>query len=77
MPVIHVYTAEGWLSERRKKLLIEKVTAAAVEAEGVPDTREMTYVLVHEVGDGGWGFRGRQLTKAMFEGLKPPEPKEP
>jgi phenylpyruvate tautomerase PptA (4-oxalocrotonate tautomerase family) len=74
MPVVHVYTAEGWLSPARKKLMIEKVTAAVVEAEGLPEVREMTYVLVQEVPDGGWGYRGKAWVKEEFEGRKPPEP---
>jgi phenylpyruvate tautomerase PptA (4-oxalocrotonate tautomerase family) len=50
MPVIHIYTAEGFLSPARKKLMIEKVTRAAVEAEGLPTTNR-TYVLIHDVPD--------------------------
>ena len=53
MPVVHVYTAENWLSAARKKLMIEKITEAVVEAEGLPRVREMTYVLIHDVTDGG------------------------
>lgn len=33
MPVVHIYTAEGWISPARKKLMIEKVTEAVVAAE--------------------------------------------
>ncbi len=75
MPVIHVYTAEGFLSPARKKLMIEKLTAAAVEAEGMP-TRERTYVLIAEVPDGGWGYQGRQETRRDFADLLPADPEE-
>lgn len=74
MPVVHIYTPEGWVSPARKKLMIEKVTAAVVEAEGVPAVREMTYVLVHEVADGGWGFQGRAIRRSDFAGHVPPDP---
>lgn len=67
MPVAHIYTAEGWLSPERKKLMIEKVTDAIVEAEGLPAVRELTYVLVSEVPDGGWGFKGRQQRRADYQ----------
>jgi 4-oxalocrotonate tautomerase family enzyme len=67
MPVVHVYTAEGWLSPRRKKLMIEKITDAVVEAEGIPSVREMTYVLIHDVPDGGWGFQGKVYVRDQFK----------
>ena len=73
MPVIHIYTAEGFLSPARKRLMIEKVTQAAVEAEGLPTTNR-TYVLVHDVADGGWGWQGEQVNRAEFEHLLPPDP---
>ena len=74
MPVVHIYVPEGWVSPKRKKLMIEKVTDAVVEAEGVPMTRDMTYVLVQEVGDGGWGFKGSQYD---IEKMKPYIPEDP
>jgi phenylpyruvate tautomerase PptA (4-oxalocrotonate tautomerase family) len=46
MPIIHVYSTEGWLSPERKKLMIDKITDAVVEAEGqeyqalIPPDRE-------------------------------------
>ena len=73
MPVIHIYTPEGFVSPARKKLMIENVTKAAVEAEGLPTT-DRTYVLVHEVPDGGWGWQGAPITAADFEPLLPPDP---
>jgi 4-oxalocrotonate tautomerase len=74
MPVVHVYVPEGWVSPKRKKIMIEKVTDAVVEAEGVPATREMTYVLVHEVQDGGWGFQGKTYVVDEFSRHIPGDP---
>jgi 4-oxalocrotonate tautomerase family enzyme len=71
MPVAHIYTAEGWLTPARKKLMIEKVTDALAEAEGLPAVKELTYVLIHEVQDGGWGYKGRQQRRADYESLAP------
>jgi phenylpyruvate tautomerase PptA (4-oxalocrotonate tautomerase family) len=76
MPVIHIYTPAGFVSPARKKLLVERVTAAAVESEGLPTT-DMTYVLVHDVPDAGWGWQGKVITQADFAALLPPDPEEP
>jgi phenylpyruvate tautomerase PptA (4-oxalocrotonate tautomerase family) len=73
MPVIHVYAPEGFVSPARKRLMIEKITAAAVEAEGLPTT-DRTYVLVHDVPDGGWGWQGEPIVRDDFEPLLPPDP---
>lgn len=73
MPVVHVYTAENWVSAKRKKLMIEKITDAVVEAEGHPSVREMTYVLIHDVPDGGWGFQGKVITENEFKDKIPPD----
>lgn len=73
MPVVHVYTAENWLSPERKKLMIEKITQAVVESEGLPEVREMTYVLIHDVADGGWGYGGTAYTEEQFKDRKPPD----
>lgn len=74
MPVVHIYVPEGWVSPKRKKIMAEKVTDAVVEAEGVPVTREMTYVLIHEVADGGWSFKGNIYNKEVLEKHIPPDP---
>ena len=44
-----------------------------MEAEGLPTT-DRTYVLVHEVADGGWGWQGAPITRADFDRLLPPDP---
>ena len=53
--------------------MIEKVTQAAVEAEGLP-TAGMTDVVVHDVADGGWGWQGAPITWAEFEPHLPADP---
>lgn len=77
MPVVHIFTEEGWVSPARKKLMIEKVTDAVVEAEGIPAVREMTYVLIHDVADGGWGFQGKIHKQDEFRKHLPSDPLEP
>ncbi len=73
MPVIHIYTPEGFVSPARKRRMIENVTKAAVEAEGLPTT-DRTYVLVHEVPDGGGGWQGAPITIEDFERHLPADP---
>ena len=56
-----------------KEIDDRKNTEAVVEAEGLPRVREMTYVLIHDVTDGGWGFGGNVFTEEQFKDSKPPE----
>jgi 4-oxalocrotonate tautomerase family enzyme len=61
MPLVHVTVPEGSLSDTRKQLMVEKITAATLEAEGLPDndrTRMLTWVIINEVKDGNWGAGG-------------------
>ena len=60
MPLIHVHVPQGSLTSDDKRVLIERVTRAAVEAEGVP-VDDMTWVLIHEIARDGWGERGKPL----------------
>jgi phenylpyruvate tautomerase PptA (4-oxalocrotonate tautomerase family) len=76
MPVAHIFTAEGWLTPARKKLMIKKVTDAIVEAESLPGVRDLTYVLIHDVADGGWGFAGTQRLRAGYQALAPRDPED-
>lgn len=76
MPVIHIYTPEGFLSPARKQLMVRRVTAAAVEAEGLPTT-DRTYVLLHEIPDGGWGWQGEVIDQSSFGHLLPADPVDP
>ena len=45
-----------------------------VEAEGIPSVREMTYVLIHDVPDGGWGIQGKVYLQDQFKDKRPPDP---
>jgi phenylpyruvate tautomerase PptA (4-oxalocrotonate tautomerase family) len=54
--------------------MIEKITDAVVEAEGHPSVRDMTYVLIHDVPDGGWGFQGKVFVEEQFKDKIPPDP---
>ncbi len=73
MPVIHVHTPEGFLSPARKKLMVEKVTKAAVEAEGA-NTTDLTYVLIHEIPNYGWGWQGVSRDRSQYEPLIADDP---
>jgi 4-oxalocrotonate tautomerase len=85
MPLVHVTVPEGSLSEARKQLMVEKVTAAALEAEGLPDnerTRMLTWVIINEVKDGNWGAGGgvvhlQDIGKAFGVGPETPRASEP
>jgi 4-oxalocrotonate tautomerase family enzyme len=61
MPLVHVTVPEGSLSDARKELMVEKITEAALEAEGLPNnerTRLLTWVIINEVKEGNWGAGG-------------------
>jgi 4-oxalocrotonate tautomerase family enzyme len=85
MPLIHVTVPEGSLSDARKQLMVEKVSAAALEAEGLPDnerTRMLTWVIINEVKDGNWGAGGgvvrlQDIGKAFGVGPESPRAPEP
>jgi 4-oxalocrotonate tautomerase family enzyme len=85
MPLVHVTVPEGSLSDTRKQLMVEKVTAAALEAEGLPDnerTRMLTWVIINEVKDGNWGAGGgvvrlQDIGKAFGIGPESPRAPEP
>jgi 4-oxalocrotonate tautomerase len=66
MPVVTVQVPAGSLTAAKKALMIEKVTDAVVEAEGLPAIRKGTYVLISEVPDGGWGMGGKARTLAAM-----------
>jgi 4-oxalocrotonate tautomerase len=62
MPLINIRVPEGSLSQRKKDRMIELVTDAVVEAEGVGDAvRPITWVIIEEVKDGNWGANGRAV----------------
>ena len=55
MPFAQIYMIEG-RSEDQKRAVIEKVTAALVEAVGVP--KETVRVWIHDVPKENWGIAG-------------------
>jgi len=55
MPFAQIYMIEG-RSEEQKRAVIEKVTAALVEAVGAP--RENVRVWIHDVPKENWGIAG-------------------
>ena len=83
MPLVHVTVPEGSLSEARKKLMVEKITEAALEVEGLPDnerTRTLTWVIINEVKDGNWGAGGGIVRLADIGrafGVGPDSPRAP
>ena len=83
MPLVHVTVPEGSLSDARKKLMVEKVTEAALEAEGLPNnerTRLLTWVIINEVKDGNWGAGGGVVRLADIGnpfGVGPDTPRAP
>lgn len=59
MPLVNIRVPEGSLSQAKKERMIELVTDAVVEAEGVGDVvRPITWVIIDEVKDGSWGASG-------------------
>jgi 4-oxalocrotonate tautomerase len=66
MPFVNVYVPEGSLTLEKRRLMIEKITDAVVEAEGLPHVRPGVYVLVNDVPDGGWGIGGRAYDRAAL-----------
>lgn len=61
MPLVHVTVPQGSLSDARKQAMVEKITDATLEAEGLPNnerTRMLTWVIINEVVDGNWGAGG-------------------
>lgn len=55
MPFAQIYMLEGRTAEQ-KKAVIEKVTAALMEAAGAP--RETVRVWIHEMPKENWGIGG-------------------
>jgi 4-oxalocrotonate tautomerase len=66
MPFIQISVPAGSLTPEQKSLMIQKVTDAAVEAEGLP-VKQFTFVHLNEVPDGGWGSGGNAVTLAQMK----------
>lgn len=74
MPLVQIRVPEGSLSQARKELMIRKVTDAVVEAEGYPEARAATWVIIDEVAEGSFGIAGQALRLADIAralGIKP------
>lgn len=63
MPLITVRTLEGLLTPAQKKLMIERVTDAALSVEGEA-LRPVAWVIIEEVPSGAWGMSGHPVTTA-------------
>jgi len=64
MPFVQINVPAGALSAEQMNKMIRLVTDAVVEAEGVPEVRAATQVLINEIVDGGWGVGGKAWTYA-------------
>jgi phenylpyruvate tautomerase PptA (4-oxalocrotonate tautomerase family) len=65
---VQVTTPQGALSQRRRDGLVADVTAAVLEAAGLPpEEGYRVWVLLSEIAEGGWGAGGGVL---RFEALK-------
>ena len=69
MPIANIKVIEGVFSNAEKQQMIEKVTEALMEVEGVA-LREYTTVYIEEVKSGSWGIGGRVLTTEMVKGTR-------
>jgi 4-oxalocrotonate tautomerase len=62
MPLVNIRVPEGSLSQEKKERMIELVTDAVVEAEGMGDVvKPITWVIIDEVKDGSWGAAGNAV----------------
>jgi 4-oxalocrotonate tautomerase len=61
MPLVEIRVPQGSLSQAKKELMIRKVTDAIVEAEGYPEARAATWIIIDEVAEGSWGVAGQAL----------------
>ena len=66
MPHVQISVPAGSLSPKQKATMIEKVTDAVVEAEGIP-VRPVVVVNILEVPDGGWGSGGKAVSLADLQ----------
>lgn len=63
MPQVHIYVSEGVLDDEGRRRMIQLVTDATVEAEGIGEAaRPFTTVNIHELPYGTVGFGGQLNT---------------
>lgn len=71
MPIITVEVTEGVLDEARKRRMIELLTEAALEAEGIGEAgRATTVVGIREVPVGNGAFGGQIVTAERVAAIK-------
>jgi 4-oxalocrotonate tautomerase len=61
MPLVNVKLIEGVFDSAQKREMVERLTDAMVEIEG-ENMRQVTWVVIEEVGSGDWGLGGQALT---------------
>jgi 4-oxalocrotonate tautomerase len=61
MPFINVKLIEGVFDAEQKREIVERLTDTMVGIEG-ENMREVTWVVVEEVGSGDWGIGGKALS---------------
>jgi 4-oxalocrotonate tautomerase len=68
MPFINFKAIEGVLAPEQKRELIKKLTdaTASVYGEGI---RQVTWVVIEDVGSGEWGIAGKPATTADIKEL--------
>ncbi len=73
MPLIHIKTPKGVLTEEQKKEMVKRVseTVAEVEAgvEGKDKMLPYTWCLIDEVEDGNWNIGGRPITAETVKAI--------
>ncbi len=60
MPIINVKLVEGAFRTDQKHELLSKLTDAVESV--YPGLRDVTFVTIEEVKDGGWGIGGQTIT---------------
>jgi 4-oxalocrotonate tautomerase len=68
MPLVNVKLVEGVFSDEQKQQMVRDLTDAMVAIEG-ENMRQVTWVIVEEVGSGDWGIAGTPLTTADVKAL--------
>ncbi|MFB9990794.1 4-oxalocrotonate tautomerase family protein [Deinococcus oregonensis] len=71
MPIITVEVTEGVLDASRKRRMIELLTEASIEAEGIGEAgRATTIVGIREVPVGNSSFGGHIITQARLDAIR-------
>ncbi len=68
MPLVNVKLIEGVFDTEQKQRIVRDLTEAMVGIEG-ENMRQVTWVIVEEVGSGDWGIGGNPLSTADVKAL--------